>query len=218
MLRFLERLLGVAHVTVMEDRLTISPLLGEKQELVPVTARLFRERESPAATMALIVDSSEGRLIQADGQTLREVPAGLVWTEVGVGAASLVLMMTSPLFALIWLPRKLSGRMRGVEHIHVRVLPLASVLILAAAVGVLAVSDDDLISRFGNPTLWSVGFCALTVAFAGTAWLGLVQALRVRPPRMSRFAWLHCLLASSSASIVAAYLSYWGVIGIRSWT
>src|SRR5208282_4619456 len=43
-------------------------------------------------------------------------------------AAALIVMASSILFALVWIPRKLIGRMCGVGHLLVRVVPLLAVL------------------------------------------------------------------------------------------
>ena len=54
--------------------------------------------------------------------------------------------------------------MRGVRHLHVRVVPLLSVLCLAGAVALFVAAGADPIPRLGKPTVHSVGFYVLTLA------------------------------------------------------
>ena len=79
-------------------------------------------------------------------------------------------------------------------------------------------STDDLLQRFGRLTFWSGGFFVLTLAFACTAVLGLMVTLRAQTSNVRRGIYLHALLVSLANTTVAAYLTYWGIIGYRSWT
>ncbi|MEW6367608.1 MAG: serine hydrolase domain-containing protein [Acidobacteriota bacterium] len=220
--RFMTHLLGVVSISVGESGLFMDPFMGESTGYVCVNDRLFREKsekdEDPVATLALIEDPVEGRFVQTDSVTWRPVRGWIVWVERIVAIGSIALMLSSLSFAIIWLPRKLLGRMRAVRHLRIRVVPLVSVLCFAAASVLLTVAGTDLIPRFGRPTVWSVGFCALTVAFAIAAVLGLLLAARAPASEVNRWARWHSIAVSVANTIVAAYLLYWGMIGLRSWS
>ena len=216
MFRFLEVLLGPARVRIEGDKLTVSPLLGKAQSYASVTERTFRQIENPVATLVLL-DTPEGRMIQTEmGGTARPVSTAVVTLQTGLAALCLVLMASAPLFALVWIPRRLFGRLRGTP-LGARAVSLLAVLCLIAAVLLFVVSDDDLIPRFGNPTPWSVGFYVLTVVFAAVALPGLWLALRVPAGAGNRVARVHTVLVAGANSLAAAYLLYWGIIGLRSW-
>lgn len=216
MLRFLERLLGLARVRLDGDRLTVRPLLGAARTFLAEGPTTFRRDDRPAATLALL-ETPEGRLLQSDS-TARQVSTLSAWLQIGLAALAVLLMLSAPLFALVWVPRWLLGRLKGAPHLAARAFPLAAVLSLAAAFSLFVASDDDLISRFGNPTRWSVGFCALTVVFALAAVLGLWRALRVPAGEGNRWARVHAILVAGANTAAAAYLFYWGIIGMRTWT
>lgn len=202
LMRFVVRLLVVARVTVDGSTLTIEPLLGKREEYLAVGQRRYRRtsREpQPAASLALA--SALG-----------------LWPERGLALASLLLMASAPLFALVWVPRKLLGGLRGVRHLHVRVVPLLSVLCLAAALALLAAAGADPIQRLGKPTAYSVGFCAATIAFALTAVVGLALALAAPAGEMNRWARRHVIAVATACALVAAYLLRFGIIGLRTWT
>ena len=220
--RFMTHLMAVISISVGESELTVDPFIGENSGYFAVNERLFREKsekdEDPVATLALIEDPTEGRFVQTDSVTWRPVPGWIVWVERVVAIGSLALMLSSLSFAIIWLPRKLLGRMRAVRHLRVRVVPLISVLCIVAAGVLLTVAGNDLIPRFGRPTVWSMGFCALTVAFAITAVLGLLLAVRSPASEVNRWTRWHSIAVSVANTIVAAYLLYWGMIGVRTWS
>ncbi len=90
-------------------------------------------------------------------------------------------------------------------------------LSLIAFVGIFIVSSADLITRLGNLSGWSVAVFLTTVAF-GIASLASAISLW-RTPRetirggVRRFS----LMVTFALLIAAAYLAYWGVIGLRTW-
>jgi hypothetical protein len=129
-------------------------------------------------------------------------------------------MLSAVVFALIWVPRKLLGRLRGVKHLSVRLLPLLAVFCLAGGVALvsLSVSGNEIITRFGHKTVWSLTFYLLTWLFALTAVAGLIQAVRARHWEVNRGVRLHALLVSLANTIVLLYLGYWGLIGLRTWS
>ena len=99
-------------------------------------------------------------------------------------------------FALVWGPRWLLGRLAGVPAMRVRVLPLLAVLSLAASTVLFLVSLNSFFARFGVRTVWSMGFCALTWAFAAFSLASVVVALLAFRERMNRWAYLHSLVVS----------------------
>ena len=106
--------------------------------------------------------------------------------------------------------------MKGVQHMNVRLLPLAAVLCLVAAFGLfLASMASDPIERLGNPTVWSVGFCMLTWIFAMTSIAGFVQAIQAHRWDVHPGVRRHAFLVSTANVSVLVYLAYWGIIGLR---
>jgi hypothetical protein len=216
--RFLDRILGVRRFKLDKGKLAISKVIGgPEKSYVAVSDYLFRDEKEPLATLALIPSSPDGPLLQTDRTTYRPISPLTVWTQYGLGAAWLLLMGSAVLFALIWVPRKLLGKMRGAPHLSIRVVPLVSLASLVGAVALFAASGDDLLQRFGKPTVWSLGFCVLTWTFSLTTVLGLVLTLRARGSGVPPGVYAHALAITLANSVIAAYLTYWGVIGYRSW-
>jgi hypothetical protein len=92
-----------------------------------------------------------------------------------------------------------------------------AVLSLIAFVGIIILSSDDLIDRLGNRTPWSVAVCLATVAF-GIAALGSALSLwRTPAETVRRGVRRFSIIVTGALLIAAAYLAYWGIIGLRTW-
>ncbi len=223
-LYFIERLLALAQVHVSGDSaLTLDPLLGKARRYVPVTATLFRAASDSVPTLALVNDSLDGRpqAIEQMGYLLprsyARIATPLVWLELAVAVAFLLASAASVLFALVWLPRRLFGKLRGAPHIWVRAWPAVASVALFLPVLLFVVSADDAISRFGTVTIWSVIVVFGTLLFPVAAVAGLVTVARVPRAELGRVLRAYALAASGLNVVVAAYLAWWGVIGWRSW-
>lgn len=218
MIRGLVRLVGLTKLSVMPNGLSLRGLNGRPRDYVAVTDRFFRRPTGEGApTLALIADKSEGTLVEASGQTFRRIPAWLPWLEFTVTAVTGLLMLSSIAFALVWVPRKLFGRMRTVDCLSVRAMPVLATLSLGCALTVFTVAAQDGPTQLGRLTPWSLGICVLTFGFAAFAVLGLVLALRFRHRAIRRLVWWHAFAASLFLTVAAVYLGYWGFIGVRLW-
>jgi hypothetical protein len=94
-------------------------------------------------------------------------------------------------------------------------VPLLAVLSLGAAFGLFVVSDDDLISRFGNRTPWSLGFFALTIVFSVLSVWGAFAAFSLPRGTGNRWARAHARLVAAANLVANSYLSYWGIVGFE---
>src|SRR5262249_40588295 len=99
MLRFLERLLGVLHVSSGDEKLQTRQLFGKSDEWIPVAKGHFRRKDDPVATVAFLRDHSGETLLQSyAGSTrgnYRAIAAWLVWTEWLLTVFSASLMLSS---------------------------------------------------------------------------------------------------------------------------
>lgn len=213
---FLERIVGLARVSFAGDKMAVKPLVGPKREYVAVSDHLFRRDKQSMAIVALM-PSEDGLLMQTAMSTNLKVSALLAWTEIGLVGLCALAMLSIGLFALVWIPRLVFRRLKGVRHLDVRVLPLLAVLSLLAGVAMFILAGDDFLERFGSPTPYSVGFTSFSIAFAAASLLGLFAAIRTDRREMNRTVYWHSLICSFLLSIAALYLMFWGVIGYRSW-
>ena len=222
---FLERLVGVTYVRYKDGNLLLDLLGAWNETYAPVAGTQFRhvpkkkeDAPDPVATFELLTPNQDGRFLQAGmGATMKRVPASLAITQIVVTAFVLLSMASILLYAPFWILGGLSKRRRRPAERSMRLWPLLAMLSLITFVGLIIVSSDDLIDRLGNLTGWSVAVYVSTVAFAiaslasaVSVWRAPVDVVRRGVRRYSRTVTLALLIA-------AAYLVYWGIIGLRTW-
>ncbi len=222
---FLERLLGVTLVRVKDGNLVLNLLGAWNDTYTPVAGMQFRhvpkkkeDLPDPVATLALLTPNEEGRFLQAGMQTvMKRIPAWLAITQIAGTIFVLLSIVAILVYAPFWILGGLSRKRRRPAERGMRLWPLVAVLSLIAFVGIFIVCSDDLIDRLGNLTVWSAAIYVTTVAFAiaslGSAislWRAPVDAVRRGVRRFS-------LTVMVALLIAAAYLAYWGIIGLRTW-
>jgi CubicO group peptidase (beta-lactamase class C family) len=220
---FLERVFGLTRVTVDDTALVLKPVLGSPARYLPVAGTLFRQPLEPLATLALTSNPDDGRAagIEQMGYLLpaeyHRIPAWRAMLEIAVTVLWLAGSVLTLLFALIWIPRKLLGRLKGVKRTGPRLWPLVAVLSVVALVLIVALNTDDLIGLLGVRTGWSMAFTAMTVLFPVAALFGLVSAWRTSGDDAGRGARRFGLLVSVLNVVVACWLVAHGVVGWRTW-
>ena len=222
MVHFLERLLGLRHVRVEEGKLSMSSLGGWNQIFLPVTEKQFRQvpkkdPPDPVANLALLTEKPEGRFIEAEMTTIKRIPAWIGMGEILATAFVVLSILSILVYAPFWIVGGISKRRRRPLERPLRLFPLLAVVSLLAVVGIFAASMNDLIARMGNLTAWSAAVWVMTLVFAVTSlasvfysWQSLSDGVRRGVRRFARIVSLALLIAT-------IYLTYWGIIGLRTW-
>jgi CubicO group peptidase (beta-lactamase class C family) len=222
-LYFVERLAGLTRLLVTDSGVALKPLIDAPVRYVPVAERLFRLPADSAATLALIDDPENGRpeAIERMGYLMptsyRRVWTPAAWLEIALTVLFLVTVVTNLGFALVWVPRWVFRRLKGVPRLGLRVWPLVASLSVVLFVAVFLLAGEDIIVRLGNPTPWAITLFATTLVFPLAALIGLMSAMRAPAGDVRRGIRLLALASSVVFLVAAAYLVWWGVIGWRSW-
>jgi len=219
--RFIERLLGIVRVDTTARGLSVSPALGAADSLLPVDAQRFREATDPITTTVFAQGPAGERVLAGRGSavsgTFAPIASISAWGRWITAGLSLLLLASTVLFALYWVPVKAFGRLRAREPIHLRLWPLVATLALGGVFVVLVLALQDPIPRLGAPTAYSVGFTALTLLFAGAMLASLVALVRSRTQAFWG-TWTYHLLVVAAGLVVLVYLAAHGIIGHRFWT
>jgi hypothetical protein len=134
-------------------------------------------------------------------------------TRFSLIVAALLLMSTSVAFAMVWIPRKLLGRLRGVEHLSVRALPLLATLSFIALLWRWTV--PPIVGASANPS--TLAIFLLSIVFPLLSIAALAVSARSGRFQMNRGVQIHSLLVAIACVGVSGYLGYWGLIGVRVW-
>ncbi len=129
-------------------------------------------------------------------------------------AAALLVMASSILFALVWIPRKLIGRMRGVRNLLVRVVPLLAVL---AGIAMFLPAWGQPPTVLGRIDAVTVAILVMSILFPVLSLLSLVVAIRSFRFEMNRAVRIHSLAVAIACCGIASFFAYWGLIGARVW-
>src|SRR5579862_3207278 len=224
MTTFIDRLAGLSWIHFADGKLLVTDLGDWNDAFVPVSGAQFRhvpkkDPPDPVPTVALLTPNADGRFLQAGiGGVMKHIPSWFAIMEVLATAYVVLSMLSIVIYAPFWILGGISKRRRRPAERWMRLWPLVAVLSLAAMVAVVIVSSDDLIQRMGNLTLWSAAVFMTTSAFAlasvisiFTVWSSPVEGVR---PGVRRFS----LIVSVALLIATAYLAYYGIIGLRTWS
>lgn len=214
---FMDDFSGV-RVRFSGGQLTRSNLFGKPEALVPLGKNLFRGEKEPEAT-TVFIPLDGGRMALSgegvDGFSYGERTSILwTWGRIALLAVCALLMATSVLFAIVWVPWRLFGGMKDAQHLSVRAFPLFATLCFAGFVFCFTRLGG---ADTGRLTLWTGGFCILSILFGLLSLLGLFFAAIVPKAEIHRGVRIHSLLVALSCCIVAAYLFSWHLIGVRLW-
>jgi CubicO group peptidase (beta-lactamase class C family) len=190
--------------------------LAPREELIYLGHNQFSTAKEVAASGVFFTDTDGTDYVCGTLGCARRIdPVWPVTRLVLIGSA-MILMATSILFAIIWIPRKVLGRMKGVKHLSVRVFPLLAVLsLLAMLLPLIILNPSTLTLARLNVTTGTIFLASL--AFPILAVVSLVVAIRSFGFDMNRGARLHSTLVAVSCVALTWYLAYWGMIGLLAW-
>jgi CubicO group peptidase (beta-lactamase class C family) len=222
MRRFLDRLAGLCWLHFRNGRLILSSL-GGSEDFLPVERSRFRlvpkkYPPEPIATLELLTPNAEGLFIQAGfGNTLKRVPGWFAVGEIVVTIFVLLSIVSILVYAPFWIFGGLRRKRRRPAERGMRIWPLAAVLSLAAFVAIVILCKHDLIERMGNLTVWSALLFLSTIAFALTTIASTIAWWRTPAQAARRSVRRFSAIVTVALMIAAAYLAYWGIIGLRTW-
>ena len=135
--------------------------------------------------------------------------------KLGFAVATVLLMLSSAIFALVRLPRRFFGGPQGVPDLDLRMNPLLATLSGGAVFFLIWEVSGEAFARDGGP-IWSGPVASMVLyaahgVFAFFAIRGLLRAVRRHRSSMSRLVWWHAFATSLALTVCAVYLSYGGL-------
>ena len=220
--QFIERLAGLTWLQVKTGHLVLTSL-GGKQEYVPVSGAQFRhlskkDSPDPVPSLQLLTPNSEGRFVQGGlMDTMKKIPTWFAVSEILLTVYVVLSVIAIVIYAPFWLIGGLRESRRRPAERPMRLFPVMAVLSLVAFVAIFMACSDDLIVRTGNQTLWSEALRITTLAFAVAVLLSAYAWLRAPKEGVRSGVRLFSRLVTLGLLILAIYLGYWGMIGLRTW-
>jgi CubicO group peptidase (beta-lactamase class C family) len=215
--RYLERILGVTHVSSADGQLFLDDLTNGKHAFVRVAGGLYR-RPDNSRSLALIRDQSDGTYFQTiGGPTFRRMPPVLAALKLGFAAVTALLMLSSVLLAFAWMPRNLVKGPEKELFLGVRSDPFLATIFGTVVFALIWEGSNNYYAR-ANGATWSGGWISAANYVAGGAFVffsirGLYRAVRRRDGGIARPVWWHSFVTSLALAIWAIYLAYGGLRG-----
>jgi CubicO group peptidase (beta-lactamase class C family) len=215
---FFSRFMSIQKVAVENGKLQVSGLYGgEKTELIPVSNNSFRGEEEPVATKFLVTDDSGNTYLQGNmGGNMKQISAFWAWFQPVIAALSVLLMLSAILFAIVWIPAKLFGKLKSIP-LRIVLLPFLASLSLFAAFGLPILIASNITNDLGIVSPVSLTIFAGTLVFAALTVLLLFRMVRRSGPPAGRFVRIHSSLVTMACTITMIYLWSNDILGIRLW-
>ncbi|WP_419933867.1 serine hydrolase domain-containing protein [Candidatus Palauibacter sp.] len=211
----LDRLLLVRRIILEEGKLFLLPTVGGGWELVPVTATSFRQEGEPVPTVFGGVDEEGNRILQTgrDGNYMR-VGTARLRSQQAVALTTFLLLLSAPLFALVWGPARIFGRMKTIplRTVLYPLLATLSIVVWFFLPGQFASPLD-----MGTVSGWSLTWFIGSLAFAALTALSLFVSFRRDSVDGGRLIRLHSRLVSLACTVTLLYAWNAGWIGLRTW-
>ena len=218
-LRFGDLLLGGQFVSIKDGAMQVRPVLGPQRSLIPVGINQFRTEHSEEATTIFTTDGKDNVVMVMSLPPDLPIPAYFVKTDPTWPMIRLVLvlgailaMLSSIVFAFIWIPRRIFGA--NVEHLAIRILPLLATVSLIAAFVMALSSEPVYLARVG---IASLAYFVGTIAFGIFSLIGLALVLMSSRSPIHRGVRIHSFLVALACVGLTSYLAYWGQLGVRLW-
>jgi hypothetical protein len=210
------------HLSFKDGELQLTFLGLSTQTFVPVSGLLFRRLPEkgpadPIASAALIAPNTDGRFVYI-GTTMKRIPAWLALSRIALTVWFLLAFVAVILYAPFWIIGGFFKKRRRPAERAMRLCPLIAVLSLLAFIALYIFSNSDGIALLGNLTIWSFGIFLTSLSFAAASLASAVALWRARKQEIRRSVRWYSIIVTTILLIATAYLTFFGVIGIRTWS
>ncbi|TMQ23629.1 MAG: beta-lactamase family protein [Deltaproteobacteria bacterium] len=211
LLAFLERALPGVEVFVDHGRMYAAtvPRRGAPVELIPLGGDRFRVPSASGSHVAFGRDRDGRRVLIAEGSYLLEEPRSRA-LGFALGSVICFWLLASGLALPLTLLSRRAGPSPGIGWplgVSLSLFAVPRLFLAAAEAGVL-----------GERNAYTVGIFVLTLVFALGSMASAVQALLWLPRPGSLLGKLYRLAFACAACCATAYLTAYGIIGIRLWS
>ncbi len=215
---FLERLLNVERIRADKDGIHKSPLLGgDTDDYLKASGNLFKSAKTGMTALVRTTDPLAGEVVHAGWKVLRHSSAIVVFGSLVILCACVLFILTSLLFAPIWIVRFWMGKVPRGATIAVRLWPLVASLSFVASVALIIIGGEDPFASLGKVSAVSLGIMIFTIAFALASFWSVYISIRERHAKIDRIVYWHSALVTLFNLIATIYLMWFGVIGMQTW-
>jgi CubicO group peptidase (beta-lactamase class C family) len=167
--------------------------------------------------VALVDDPVEGEAVQIEGSLYKKTSAVAVFGRLILLALSALLFVSSLLFAVLWVPRKLFGKSGSVTNISLRSWPLVASLTLVVVVFIPLMSGDfiQMVSRF--PVI-GISIFVLTLLYPLLSLISMGNLIKLRNTPFHKGVYWHSVTVTGAHLFLAVYFASYGLLPFNIWS
>ena len=188
----------------------------KRQQWMAMGNNLFRKAGQSAATFALLPDDGGDTLIQTASGTFKKISAIRAFGQIFAMFVLSLIMASSVVYGFVRLGLKVFGIGRGAAPNWLRRMPLWSIALLGIYIGLFFIGGNNPL-MLGVPTWKSISILLVSIAFPLSCIASLYLVYRERATAMNRIVYWHSVLVAFAVAVVAAYMSYWGMLVVCPW-
>ncbi len=197
-------------------------LLGDIEKYVAKDDNLYQSVKTKRDELILTTDPLVGEVfelanVQSGTITLGSIPATFVFARILIGILWILSIIYAILLLPVWIFRFWKGKITGGANVYIRVWPLLPVVLLPIAFVLLFMGTKNVAEELAKPSVVSVSIMMVTLAFFIAAVFSFVMSILYRNKEIQRAVYFPAALLSTLHVVVAYYLLWHGVIGLRTW-
>lgn len=212
-------LTGAMRITVSDNQLHRMPVFGgwpAPSNDYAISENLLVSNYTGLPTIAVVNDPLAGEVVEvSDGPSLKRVSAFWLFGILGLMSLTLLLSVSSLLFALVWLTRLMFGKLSRGTTISIRLWPLVTSLtpvIVVSAVFLFATMKT--IGTF-SPITFTI-FVGSSI-YPLLAIYSLINVYKHRREKLNPVMYWHSAILSACHLGMAIILAQYGMLMMRLW-
>jgi hypothetical protein len=219
---WIDLVLNYQTVSLIRDTLVCKDFLfGGGQKLIPVTQQTFRHEEENIPSVAFF-KTAENQLALVDGNSAYLKTSFLKpWIHILAFVLAWILMLSSILFAMFWIPLEIYRRVRkkkfAFKYLRIRIVPLSAVLLILLAFTLVGAQASQSLTSLGQKNMTNMFFYISTWIFTIFSFVSLYFAIRGLKLPINRIEKVYTMLLSLACVGMTLYWGYWDIIGLRWW-
>jgi CubicO group peptidase (beta-lactamase class C family) len=220
---WIDLILNYQIVKPRQDSLYVkSVYFGTWEPLIPVTESLFRSQKDHRATKVFVTNSTGKTAFIDNGGYYERTGAWKPWGHGILFFLSWIIMLSSVIYALFWIPSLVYKRIRNkpnrAPYLPMRIAPLSAVLIILVSFTFVGMQVEDSIALLGQKTMINVVFYLSSWSFALLSLLSVYFTIRSFEKPVKAVARAYAVVLSLACLGTTIYWGYWGLIGLKLWS
>ncbi len=186
--------------------------------LLPVTENTFRLPEELMASKAFFVTRDETIAFIRGRSSYEKTPSWKAWFERTLFIFSWLVMFSTMLFAVLWMPvevyKRITKKKDRAQYLRIRIIPLIAIVLFVVALIFVATQS---LMEYGQKTPENIFFFIVSWVFAFLSFSSLFFAIRSFRMPVKHVERIYALIVSMCFVGMTLYLGYWGIIGLKLW-